>query len=836
MERTGSTTGRWTALRSRDARLVGSAVLVAVAYYLGCRLGFALKFGPMTPSVLWPPNALLTATLLLAPPRQWWVYVLAVLPVHVAVQLSAGIPAPLTGLLFLTNWSEALIAAVGVRRFSDGPPRFDTLRRVMVFIGAAGLAAPFLSSFADAGAVWAFRGESYWAVWRTRFFSNVLTELTLVPALVMLVSAGPSWIRTASRRHHLEAALLAIALVPAAILGFGGVVRIPGAPLAFVLPLLLWAAVRFGPGGLSLALVTSVWVAIILGLDGHGPFTTLPVSEAVVALQIFLSVATIPLMCLAGVLEERRQAQAALEERLHFEALLARLSGAFVRLPSDGMDDAIREWLARLGEFFSLRWLTLTQVSDQGSGLPIEHTWTAPHLHDTGTARVPPADGPEKTGSPESEVVMGFPMGFPLLAASRSLGILTFSPATRDEVLLDALLQRLSLTAEVFAAALARKHSEDALRASELMKSAILGSLSSTVAVLDRTGAIIAVNQGWARIASALGAVNGEKGVGASYLALCRRAARQGSTHAGEVLAGVEAVLEGARPTFTLEYPVRSGDRERWLALSVVPLRRPDGGAIVSHTDVTERKHAEIDAQRSRQELAHFTRVSTMGELAASLAHELSQPLTGILSNAQAARRFLQAPAPDLDELREILDDILQDDRRAGDVVQRLRELLRKEEPRLSPLDLNTLVLDVAKILGSDAIIRNVSIALELDPALPRVNGERVQLQQVVLNLLVNAMDAMTETNGGDRTVLVRTENTEAQAVHLSVRDCGTGLRDGSLEDVFRPFYTTKPAGMGMGLTISRSIVKAHGGLIWATNNDGQGATFHVALPVEPPQ
>src|SRR5262249_28282818 len=173
----------------RAMPIAGTALLVAFAYYLGCRLGFGLKFAPMTPSVLWPPNALLTATLLLVPPRRWWVYVLAVLPVHLVVQLDAGIPVPLAAALFLTNWSEALVAAVGVRWLSDAPPRFDTLRRVAVFIGAAGLAAPFLSSFADAGAVWAFRGEPYWAVWRTRFFSNVLTDLTLVPALVTLGSA-----------------------------------------------------------------------------------------------------------------------------------------------------------------------------------------------------------------------------------------------------------------------------------------------------------------------------------------------------------------------------------------------------------------------------------------------------------------------------------------------------------------------------------------------------------------------------------------------------------------------------------------------------------------------
>src|SRR5262249_13036751 len=179
--------------------------------------------------------------------------------------------------------------------------------------------------------------------------------------------------------------------------------------------------------------------------------------------------------------------------------------------------------------------------------------------------------------------------------------------------------------------------------------------------------------------------------------------------------------------------------------MSVVPLSVPEGGAVVSHTEITERKRAEMDAQRSRQELAHFTRVSTMGELAASLAHELNQPLTGILTNAQAARRFLERTPPDLDELRDILIDIVEDDKRAGDAIQRLAELARKGEPKLSHLDLNALIRDVVKLLTSDAIIRNVSVALELDATLPMAKGDRVQLQQVVLNLLLNAMDAIAD-------------------------------------------------------------------------------------------
>jgi two-component system sensor kinase FixL len=224
-----------------------------------------------------------------------------------------------------------------------------------------------------------------------------------------------------------------------------------------------------------------------------------------------------------------------------------------------------------------------------------------------------------------------------------------------------------------------------------------------------------------------------------------------------------------------------------------------------------------------------------MGELTASLAHELNQPLTGILTNAQAARRLLDAGPPDLDELREILADIVADDKRAAEVIQRLRDLLRKGETQLCSLDLNVLIRDVVKLLGSDAIIRRVLVTLDLDVRPALVMGDRVQLQQVVLNLLLNAMDAAAESAGSDRTVVVRTR-TEADAVEVSVKDAGPGLRDGTQELIFQPFYTTKAGGMGMGLAIAKSIIEAHVGVIWAENTPPRGAAFCFRVPLRPPE
>jgi signal transduction histidine kinase len=244
------------------------------------------------------------------------------------------------------------------------------------------------------------------------------------------------------------------------------------------------------------------------------------------------------------------------------------------------------------------------------------------------------------------------------------------------------------------------------------------------------------------------------------------------------------------------------------------------------------RRRSEMEGQRLRQDLAHVGRVSTMGELTASLAHELNQPLTAILSNAQAALRLLASDKADLADIRDILGDIVEDDKRAAEVIHRLRGFLKKSNLELSPLDIGELVSQVARLVSSDAIIRNVSIRLELTPGLPPVCGDRVQLQQVILNLLMNGLDAMRESSEGERTLVVRTLGADhAASVVVAVEDSGMGIDEADLEHVFHAFYTTKPEGLGMGLAIARSIVEAHGGRLEARNNPGRGATFSFTLP-----
>ena len=283
---------------------------------------------------------------------------------------------------------------------------------------------------------------------------------------------------------------------------------------------------------------------------------------------------------------------------------------------------------------------------------------------------------------------------------------------------------------------------------------------------------------------------------------------------------------------FDVDFRVLQNGEERWLTAKGRSVPEAPGhgrrrmGVV---TDVTARKKAELEAQRHRDELAHAGRVSVMGQLASALAHELNQPLGAILRNAEAAELFLQGIPPDLQEVRGILADIRKDDQRAGEVIDGMRALLKRREFQWSELDLNVLVEEVASLVRPDAERRRVKLGLDLAPTLLSIRGDRVQLQQVLLNLLLNAMDATTSNAPEDRQVIVCTRYFDGQA-EVAVTDSGDGIAPENLEHLFEPFFTTKTNGMGLGLAISHNIIEAHRGHIRAENNSHGGATFRITL------
>jgi C4-dicarboxylate-specific signal transduction histidine kinase len=300
----------------------------------------------------------------------------------------------------------------------------------------------------------------------------------------------------------------------------------------------------------------------------------------------------------------------------------------------------------------------------------------------------------------------------------------------------------------------------------------------------------------------------------------------------GEVVwAAVRRVLDGSARESVSEHRYTE---DRWLEIRIRALARPEGGAVIAHLDISGRKSAEREARESRDEISHLNRVASMGELAASLAHELNQPLSGILSNAQAARRFLAADPPDSVEVAGALQDIQEDGIRAGNVIRSMRGMLKKGRAEMAEIDLNRVVVETSDLLGPDAHLRNFAIALDTVPEPVPVRGDPVQLQQVILNLAMNAMEAMSTMpampgSSSDRRIVIRTRKSE-QWAELFVVDSGPGIPRQSMDRLFEPFFTTKAEGLGMGLSISRSIVEAHGGQLSAENLPEGGAVFRVAL------
>jgi PAS domain S-box-containing protein len=307
-----------------------------------------------------------------------------------------------------------------------------------------------------------------------------------------------------------------------------------------------------------------------------------------------------------------------------------------------------------------------------------------------------------------------------------------------------------------------------------------------------------------------------------------------------DVRAVAEMKMTGTSQPFEKEFFRKDGGRVPVLiGAAGFDEQRDEGVAFV--LDLTERKRAEAEARESERrvremqmEVAHANRIATMGQLTASIAHEVNQPIAGAATNAEAALRWLGARPPDLEKVRQSLDYIIQDVHRAGDVIGRIRELVRKAPPRKEAVDLNEAIREVIELTRGEATKIGASVQTALEKALPAIEGDRVQLQQVILNLIVNAVQAMGAVEKGPRELFVTTAQAEANGVLVSVKDSGPGLVPANIDQLFTPFYSTKAGGLGMGLSICRSIIEAHGGRLWGTANQPRGAIFQFTVPTHP--
>jgi signal transduction histidine kinase len=576
-----------------------------------------------------------------------------------------------------------------------------------------------------------------------------------------------------------------------------------------------------------------------------------------------------------------------LNDRLRFETLLSGLSASLVHVETRGLDGALGGALRQLVVFLGVDRGNLDEYAEGTPGVRVSwaepgierlpsileaghFVWTAATLRGGGVVRFPrtAALPPEAASDRASYERLGTRshLSIPLQAGGPMLGVLSFDSVRAERDWPDELVDRLRLLSEAFAGALERKRIEVAL-AERLRFQRLLSDLSARFANVSPLDFDLAVHGVLRAIVEFLGVDR----AALIELSTGGDGGRVWSDDATDARCFPWLVLrlragDVVRAARLEELPADAAvDRRSALALGMtsliaLPLRASGavlGGLLLATTvaerdwseELTERLHlvgetvakalasarAERESARLRQELAHIGRVSAMGELAASLAHELNQPLTAILNNAEVARRHLEAEAPNREELGEILADIVADDRRASEVIQRLRALVGKGTLEHVPLDINDVVAEVAQLVRNDVVLRNVPMTVELEAGLPSVCGDRIQLQQVVLNLVLNGLEAMVVPHGrGPAALVIGTSRAGEGAVRVAVEDSGSGIDVDDVDRLFQPLYTTKPEGLGMGLAIARTIVEAHGGELRASNNAGPGATVQFTLPAAP--
>lgn len=355
----------------------------------------------------------------------------------------------------------------------------------------------------------------------------------------------------------------------------------------------------------------------------------------------------------------------------------------------------------------------------------------------------------------------------------------------------------------------------------------VLDSLIEEVAIVDSRGEIIETNRAWTMGSGASFVAGKRLTIGANYIEILRAAAKT-QPEARHMLAGITRVIASRGPPFRHEYRYVEAGLERWCAVRVCRLQRPEGGLVVIHSDMTDHRLAEREREAHTAELARASRAAVLGQLSGAIAHELNQPLTAILANAQAGLELLRDPDAH-GELLEILQDIEHDTKRAGEVIKRVRSMLRLREANPELLNLNQVVEDVLSFNRSDLVLRRVHVTKDLDPLLPPLQGDVVQLQQLVLNLVVNACDAMQSIEAPR--LVVRTAATPAGGSRVVISDHGPGFSPEERDKVLQPFFTTKNHGLGLGLTICQSIVRAHGGVLQLANRESGGARVTADFP-----
>jgi signal transduction histidine kinase len=580
--------------------------------------------------------------------------------------------------------------------------------------------------------------------------------------------------------------------------------------------------------------------------EEHGGF--------VIGLILFAIIATVLILILLRNLSHLRRTRSELNDRLRFERLIAMLSTKFVNIPPEKVDQEVERGLDEVIETMKIDRCAILELSKDSAEVRI--TNKRPTL-DAGTVPFPLSrqrlpwlyeqtshgkvivlpdvrkDLPTETDAEKNffrEFGINSALVFPFFQAGGTTQAILYASGRSQKEWPDEVIKDLRSIGQIFAAALARKQADESLRESEATIS--LAAQSANLGLWSRD---MPTDKIWATERTrTLYDFSAEAEVTFGQLLESLHPEDRPATE--KAIAG--AVADGCDYNI-IHRVIRADGTARWIAAR--------GRAIYSATgqplkmmgasfDITERRQRALETEGHRQELAHLGRVALMGEMASSLAHELNQPLTAIVANAAAGQRFLDRGVIDARELHELLLDIALDGQRAGKIIRGIREMVRKGNPNREPVDMNQVVKDVVRLTNSDAVRNGCVLVIELDSQLPPVEADAVQLQQVLLNLIFNAFDAMQATPLHLRRVVLSTTSlgptSQANgAVRTTVRDFGTGFPEKTRQHIFEHFFSTKKEGLGMGLAIARSIVESFDGVLDATNAIDGGAILHFTLP-----
>jgi signal transduction histidine kinase len=545
---------------------------------------------------------------------------------------------------------------------------------------------------------------------------------------------------------------------------------------------------------------------------------------------------------IAVLLEQRRrrvQAQERLNSRLRFEQLVSDVAATLSRVSRHGRKD-LERLLEQIGETFGADRVGVMQWWEDSPRLSVVDVWRRMGL----PAGTESFDLPTlQRAARQGEVIRwnsreDVPQASPELDAFNRAGAnaVLIVPVAQSGARAcsmsigrpkggwtDEDVERVKALAEHFSAWVRRQWAEADAETSNALNAALVASMASQAAVVDAEGIISWVSGKGSRAAPPWLPQESDVNI---LQALEARATHDDD--AAQLLTAIQSVRSDPSLEMTTESRFVVDGTDRYCEMHVRTLDRADGGLALTLRDITSNRLLELDNQARLHEIAHLDRVASLGALATSLAHELNQPLTAILTNAQAAQVLLENGSVSPNELGEVLTDIVEDDRRAGDIIYRMRRMLKKGDVQAEAVDLNAISIDAIRLVAGRAARQRVTIEQALSPTAVLVTGDSVQLQQVVVNLFLNAIDATAQRADGPRRVTIETRISERE-VELAVYDTGSGVQPPELARLFRPFFSTKQEGLGMGLSISRTIVEAHRGRIWAENRK-DGAVFRLAF------